>query len=178
MSRVGKSPISIPEGVKVDISDKTVNVSGKLGKLSMNFPQEVQFVNENNVITVKPVDDSNRARAMWGLSRTLLNNMVVGVSQGFEEKLEIVGVGYRAAVEDDKYLNLSLGYSHEVKFEIPEGITIKAAKPTSLSIFGYDKQKVGQIAAMIIKQRPPEPYKGKGINYEGRKIRRKEGKKK
>ena len=117
------------------------------------------------------------ARAMWGLARSLLNNMVEGVSKGFEKKLEIFGVGYKTDVSG-KFLTLSLGYSHEIKFEIPEGITIKAEKPTLLSISGYDKQKVGQVAALIVKQRPPEPYKGKGVKYQGQRILRKEGKKK
>lgn len=177
MSRVGKAPVSIPEGVKVEINGSVVNATGKMGKLSTTFPQEVKLTNSGTAITVEPVNDNKRSRAMWGLSRTLLNNMVVGVSEGFEKKLEIIGVGYKAAVEG-KYLTLSLGYSHDVKFEIPEGITIKAIKPTLLSITGHDKQRVGEIAALIIKQRPPEPYKGKGIRHEGAKVRRKEGKKK
>lgn len=177
MSRVGKAPVSIPEGVKVEINGSVVNTTGKMGKLSTTFPPEVKLVNSGASITVEPVNDNKRSRAMWGLSRTLLNNMVVGVSEGFEKKLEIIGVGYKAAVED-KYLTLNLGYSHDVKLEIPEGITIKAIKPTLLSIAGHDKQRVGEVAALIIKQRPPEPYKGKGIRHEGAKVRRKEGKKK
>jgi large subunit ribosomal protein L6 len=177
MSRVGKVPVSIPEDVNVKIEGQFVNVSGKLGQLAREFPSEVKIVHEDNLVKIEPVSISKRARAMWGLSRSLLNNMVTGVSKGFEKRLGIVGVGYKAAV-DNKYLTLSLGYSHEIKFEIPEGITIKAIKPTLLSISGFDKQKIGQVAALIVKQRPPEPYKGKGVNYEGRKIRRKEGKKK
>jgi len=177
MSRIGKVPVSIPEGVLVDLQDRKINVSGKLGKLSANFPVEVAFVREGNSIIVKPNGESKRSRAMWGLSRSLLQNQVKGVSEGFEKKLEIVGVGYKAAV-DDKFLTLNLGYSHEIKFLIPEGVAIKAIKPTLLSISGCDKQKVGQVAAIIVQQRPPEPYKGKGIKYEGQIIRRKEGKKK
>lgn len=177
MSRIGKAPISIPEGVVVNFNNNLVDVSGKCGKLSFQFPEEVEFVKEENTILVKPISDSNRARAMWGLSRSLLNNQVQGVSEGFEKKLEIIGVGYKASV-DDKFLTLNLGYSHEIKFLIPEGITIKAIKPTLLSISGCDKQKVGQVAAIIIKQRPPEPYKGKGIKHENQIILRKEGKKK
>ena len=177
MSRVGKVPVSIPEGVNINIEGQSVDVSGKLGKLAMEFSSEVKSAHEDNELKIEPVNISKRARAMWGLSRSLLDNMVIGVSKGFEKRLVIVGVGYKAAV-DNKYLTLSLGYSHEIKFEIPEGITIKAIKPTLLSVSGFDKQKVGQVAALIVKQRPPEPYKGKGINYEGRKIRRKEGKKK
>jgi large subunit ribosomal protein L6 len=178
MSRVGKVPVSIPEGVKVILNeDRTIDVSGKLGNLSNSFPPEVTFAREENSIVVKPIDNNKRSRAMWGLSRNLLNNQVKGVSEGFEKKLEIVGVGYKAAVEG-KFLTLFLGYSHEIKFLIPEGIAIKAIKPTLLSISGCDKQKVGQVAALIVKQRPPEPYKGKGVKYEGQKILRKEGKKK
>lgn len=177
MSRVGKVPVSVPEDVTVNISSGAIDISGKLGKLSIPVPSEVKIRSKNNLITVDPISDDKNSRSMWGLIRSLVNNMVIGVSQGFEKKLEIVGVGYRAAV-DGKYLNLSLGYSHDIKFEIPEDITIKAIKPTLLSITGYDKQKVGQVAAIIIKQRPPEPYKGKGIKYEGMQIRRKEGKKK
>ena len=178
MSRVGKVPVTIPEGVNITLKeDRTIDVSGKLGTLSSRYPSEVQFSREENRILVKPVDLSNRARAMWGLSRNLLQNQVTGVSAGFEKKLEIVGVGYKAAV-DAKFLTLNLGFSHEIKFLIPEGITIKAEKPTLLSVSGCDKQKVGQVAAIIVKQRPPEPYKGKGIKYEGQKVLRKEGKKK
>ncbi len=178
MSRVGKLPISIPDGVNVNINNRLVDVSGKLGNLAIQFPPEVKVTNEENSIKISPVNsDNKRDRAMWGLTRSLINNMVTGVSKGFEKKLEIVGVGYRAAVTD-KFLTLNLGYSHDIKFEIPEGITIKAIKPTLLSISGYDKQKVGQVAAIIKQQRPPEPYKGKGIKYEGQHIRRKEGKKK
>jgi large subunit ribosomal protein L6 len=177
MSRIGKAPISLPDGVIVNFHDNLVDVSGKHGKLSFQFPEEVEFIKEEKQIIVKPTSDSNRARAMWGLSRSLLSNQVQGVSEGFEKKLEIVGVGYKAAV-DGKFLTLNLGFSHEIKFLIPDGITIKAIKPTLLSISGCDKQKVGQVAAIIIKQRPPEPYKGKGIKHEGQVILRKEGKKK
>ena len=178
MSRVGKVPVSVPEGVLVSFKeDRFIDVSGKLGKLSFRFPAEVNFVREGDSILVRPVDESKRSRAMWGLSRNLLRNQIQGVSEGFERKLEIIGVGYKAASEG-KYLTLNLGYSHEIKFLIPEGITIKAIKPTLLSISGCDKQQVGQVAALIIKQRPPEPYKGKGIKHEGQVILRKEGKKK
>jgi len=177
MSRIGKVPIVIPQGVVVDLQDRRINVSGKLGKLSANFPPEVSFVREGDTISVKPKDDSKRSKAMWGLSRSILRNQVKGVSEGFEKKLEIIGVGYKSAV-DDKFLTLNLGYSHEIKFLIPEGIAIKAIKPTLLSISGCDKQKVGQVAALIVQQRPPEPYKGKGIRYEGQVVLRKEGKKK
>ena len=177
MSRIGKAPINLPEGVVVNFNDNVIDVSGKCGKLSFECPEEVKVTKEENQIIVKPTSDSNRARAMWGLSRSLLNNQIQGVAEGFEKKLEIVGVGYKASV-DGKFLTLHLGFSHEIKFLIPEGITIKAIKPTLLSISGCDKQKVGQVAAIIVKQRPPEPYKGKGIKYEGQIILRKEGKKK
>lgn len=177
MSRVGKVPVAIADGVKVVINGSSVQVSGKLGALSRQFSTDVHLVQEGNVIKVAMADPNATNTTMWGLSRTLLNNMIQGVSKGFEEKLEMVGVGYKAA-SDGKYLTLSLGYSHDVKFEIPEGITVKVSKPTAFSVCGHDKQQVGQVAALLITQRPPEPYKGKGINYEGRKILRKEGKKK
>ena len=178
MSRVGRAQIKIPKDVTIKVTDNNVSVVGKLGTLSYNVPAEIGIVLENDVLkTHIKNEDSKEAKAAWGLSRNLLNNMVKGVSEGFEKRLEIFGVGYRAAIAG-KYLNLALGYSHDIKFEIPEGIDIKALKPTLLSITGCDKQKVGQVAAMIIKQRPPEPYKGKGIKYEGAWILRKEGKKK
>jgi large subunit ribosomal protein L6 len=177
MSRVGKVPIEIPEGVDVQVNGGEVLVKGKLGQLKQSFPAEVTIQKKDKHLVVEPDLKLKTARAMWGLSRSLLNNMVIGVSKGFEKKLEIFGVGYKAEVTD-KFLTLSLGYSHEIKFEIPAGITIKAEKPTLLAISGYDKQKVGQVAAIIVKQRPPEPYKGKGVKYQGQRILRKEGKKK
>jgi large subunit ribosomal protein L6 len=178
MSRVGKVPVKIPEGVKATLDGNTISFVGKLGSLSETFPAQVSMELKDGMLktSIKDKEDKN-ARAFWGLTRSLINNMVKGVSQGFERRLEITGVGYRAAVAG-KYLTLALGYSHAIKFEIPEGVTIKAEKPTLLSITGCDKQKVGQVAAMIIKQRPPEPYKGKGIKHEGAWILRKEGKKK
>ncbi|MEQ9116097.1 MAG: 50S ribosomal protein L6 [Rickettsiales bacterium] len=177
MSRIGKKEINLPEGVSANFEGSNVTVSGKLGSLSGVFPQEVSFLKEDKNIKVSPLSDSKKAKAMWGLARSLLNNMVIGVSEGFSKRLEIHGVGYKASV-DNKYLTLNLGFSHEIKYEIPEGISIKAEKPTLLVISGVDKQKVGEVAAEIIKQRPPEPYKGKGIRYEGEQILRKEGKKK
>jgi large subunit ribosomal protein L6 len=176
MSRVGKLPVAIPSGVECVVNGQLLSVSGKLGKLSFNFPKEVTFSIEDQKIKVIPVNDSKKAKAMWGLSRSLVNNMVTGVAKGFEKRLEITGVGYKAAV-DGKFLTLNVGLSHEVKIMIPEGVTVKAEKPTSLLISGYDKQRVGEMSALIMKQRPPEPYKGKGIS-DGRPIRRKEGKKK
>jgi len=177
MSRIGKKQVELIEGVKADFDGVRVTVSGKLGSLKSKFPVEVKFIEEAGAVRIEPVNDSKRARAMWGLSRSLFNNMVVGVSSGFSKRLEIHGVGYKAAV-DNKYLTLNLGYSHEIKFEIPEGIEIKAEKPTLLVVSGINKQKVGEVASEIIKLRPPEPYKGKGIRYEGQQILRKEGKKK
>lgn len=177
MSRVGKVPIEIPGGVEVQINKSEIQVKGKFGQLVHCFPSQVAVEKQENKIVVIPNLEEKNSRAMWGLTRNLINNMVVGVSQGFEKKLEITGVGYKADV-NGKILTLSLGYSHEIKFEIPEGITIKAEKPTLLSVFGYDKQKVGHVAAIIIKQRPPEPYKGKGVKHQGQRILRKEGKKK
>ena len=178
MSRIGILPIKIPEGVKVTIDNDNISVTGKLGVLSKDISPKIDITLEGSVLKLELKDKENKeAKALWGLSRSLINNMVKGVSEGFEKRLEITGVGYRASMAG-KYLTLMLGYSHDIKFEIPEGITIKTVKPTLLSITGYDKQKVGQVAAMIIKQRPPEPYKGKGIKIEGSWILRKEGKKK
>ncbi len=177
MSRVGKKPVEIPSEAKFNIDGNVVEVSGKLGSLKREFPTEVKFANEDGKVKVIPVNNSKRARAMWGLSRSLLQNMVEGVTAGFTKRLEIQGVGYKAAV-DGKYLTLFLGYSHEIKYEIPQEIKVVAEKPTLLVISGCDKQKVGSVAAEIIKQRPPEPYKGKGVRYEGQQILRKEGKKK
>jgi large subunit ribosomal protein L6 len=180
MSRIGKLPIAIPSGVNVEISEQGVQVTGKLGKLATTFTGDVHIAfdsDDNKKILVKPANDTSRARAMWGLSRSIINNMVTGVSEGFTIRLEINGVGYRAAV-DGKILTLFLGFSHEIKYAIPEGIDIKCEKPTLLVIFGADRQKVGQVAAVIRALRPPEPYKGKGIKYETETIRRKVGKKK
>lgn len=177
MSRIGKLPVVIPSGVTIDILNQKVQVTGALGKLAASFEKEVSVVLDGSAVIVRPVDDSTRARAMWGLARSIINNMVKGVSEGFVVKLEINGVGYRSAV-DGKILTLFLGYSHEIKYAIPVGVDIKCEKPTLLVISGADKQKVGQVAAEIRSLRPPEPYKGKGIKYENEKIRRKQGKKK
>lgn len=177
MSRIGKLPVEIASGVKVAISGQEVTVTGSKGTLKTQLPREVVVKQEENTITVKPANDSNRARAMWGLSRTLVQNMVTGTSQGYTVNLEMNGVGYKAAVQGQK-LKLSLGFSHDIDYVIPQGITITAPKPTELVISGADKQKVGQVAAEIRRYRKPEPYKGKGIKYSDEKIRRKEGKKK
>lgn len=177
MSRIGKHPVSIPDGVKVALSGQEMTVSGKLGELSRKLPDEVDIKQEDGKITVAPRDEDKRSRAMWGMSRTLVSNMVEGVSKGFTQNLVIAGVGYRAAL-DGKILNLQLGYSHDIKFAIPEDIDVKCATPTQISISGADRQRVGQIAAEIRAFRKPEPYKGKGIRYEDERIIRKEGKKK
>jgi len=177
MSRIGKLPIEVTSGVKVDIKGQDITVTGPKGTLKNSLPKEVQVTMEQNRITVKPGNDNQRARAMWGLSRTLVSNMVAGVSTGFTENLEIEGVGFRAAAQG-KILKLNLGFSHEVNYAIPEGITIKTEKPTLINITGANKQLVGQVAAEIRGMKRPEPYKGKGIRYAGEKIRRKEGKKK
>ena len=177
MSRVGKNPVSIPQGVDIAIAGDELTAKGKLGTLTYRLPEEVEVTNEGGKVAVKPVGTSKTARSLWGTTRANIRNLVVGVSQGFTRNLEITGVGYRAAVSG-KTLTLQLGYSHDVVFPIPEGITIKCEKPTSIAVSGFDKQKVGQVAAVIRSYRPPEPYKGKGIRYADETILRKEGKKK
>jgi large subunit ribosomal protein L6 len=177
MSRIGKKPVAVPSGVEVKVAGQTVSAKGKLGQLSVTVSDEVAVTMEGNVVTLKPRTDTRRANAMWGTSRTLVNNIVNGVAAGFTEQLEINGVGYRAAVQG-KDLVLQLGYSHEIRYPIPEGIAIKCDKPTAITIAGADKQQVGQVAAEIRSYRGPEPYKGKGIKYESETILRKEGKKK
>jgi len=177
MSRIGKHPVTVPSGVDLQLAGKDVTVKGTKGVLSMTFVDDVTVEREGDLVWVKPANDSTRARQMWGMQRTLLNNLVEGVSTGFSKKLEIVGVGYRAAVKG-KVLNLALGYSHDINFDIPEGIEIKCATATNIEISGANKQRVGQVAAEIRSYRKPEPYKGKGIKYENEFIFRKEGKKK
>ncbi|HEY7979746.1 MAG TPA: 50S ribosomal protein L6 [Rhizomicrobium sp.] len=177
MSRIGKKPVPLPKGVTATVDGKLVKVKGPKGELSVKLVPEVDAKVEADGITVTPNKDMDRARQMWGLSRTLVNNLVVGVTQGFQQKLEINGVGYRAAVQG-KNLNLQLGFSHDVAYPIPAGITITAEKPTQLTVAGIDKQLVGQVAAEIRNYRRPEPYKGKGVKYAEEHIRRKEGKKK
>lgn len=183
MSRIGQKPIKIASGVDVKINGQTLIVKGSKGELKKEFPVDVSVKITDGSVVVSPANDTQRARAMWGLSRALIAGMVEGVSNGFTIKLEINGVGYRAAVQG-KTLQLALGFSHPVDFQIPEGITIKTPKPTEIEISGADKQKVGQVAANIRKWKKPEPYKGKGIKYSsiydkpGEIVRRKEGKKK
>jgi len=177
MSRVGKIPVPVPDKVKVDIKGQEIVVSGVKGQLSavINANAKISFV--DGTIKVEPANDTGAARAMWGTARAVIGNMVKGVSEGFVIRLEIVGVGFRAAV-DKGILNISLGYSHDIKYMVPEGVEIKAEKPTLLVISGADKQLVGQVAAELHRLRRVDPYKGKGVLYEGKKIRRKEGKKK
>jgi large subunit ribosomal protein L6 len=177
MSRIGKKPVAVPSGVEVKVAGQTVSAKGKLGQLSVTVHDDVAVAMEGNVVTLKPRVETRRAKSMWGTSRTLVNNIVSGVANGFTEQLEINGVGYRAAVQG-KDLVLQLGYSHEVRYPVPAGIAIKCDKPTSITISGADKQQVGQVAAEIRSYRGPEPYKGKGIKYESETILRKEGKKK
>ena len=177
MSRVGISPVKIPKGVTVQVADKKVTAKGKLGELSVTLWDEVSAELKDDRVVVKPKDLSKRSRMIWGLSRNLIKNIVKGVGEGYSIGLEINGVGYRAAVQG-KSLNLQLGYSHDINFPIPPGITIKCDKPTSITVSGADRHLVGQTAANIRALRKPEPYKGKGIKYETETIRRKEGKKK
>jgi large subunit ribosomal protein L6 len=177
MSRIGKKPVPLPKGVTAAVNDGTVSVKGPKGELKLRLVSEIDAAIGDDGITLTPKSNDDRARSMWGMQRTLVNNLVTGVTQGFTQRLEINGVGYRAAVQGRR-LNLQLGFSHDVHYPIPEGITIVAEKPTALAISGSDKQLVGQVASEIRGYRPPEPYKGKGVKYAGEHIRRKEGKKK
>jgi large subunit ribosomal protein L6 len=177
MSRIGKHPVPVPAGVDVTVNGQQVTAKGKLGSLSLTLIDDITAKLEDGKVVVTPANDSKRARTMWATSRTLVNNMVTGVSTGYTINLEINGVGYRAAVQG-KELVMQLGFSHDVKYPIPEGISIKCDKPTSISVSGFDKQKVGQVAAEIRGWKKPEPYKGKGIKYETETVLRKEGKKK
>lgn len=177
MSRIGKRAVSVPSGVTANIDGQTVKVKGPKGALSFIVDDEVAVSMDKGAIRVDPRNDTKRARAMWGTSRTLINNLMIGVTKGFERRLEISGVGYRAAVQG-KNLQLSLGYSHDVVYHIPDGITVATPKPTEIVISGLDRKKVGQVAAEIREYRPPEPYKGKGVKYADEYIFRKEGKKK
>jgi large subunit ribosomal protein L6 len=177
MSRIGKKPVVIPAGVTAKVDGQLVQVKGGKGQLEFVAPDEVSVVLQDNAIKVDPRDNSKRARAMWGTARARVNNLVVGVTSGFEKKLEITGVGYRAAVQG-KVLQLALGFSHDVNYPIPAGVTIATPKPTEITISGMDKRQVGQVAAEIRAFRGPEPYKGKGVKYANEFIFRKEGKKK
>ena len=177
MSRIGKHPVTIPSGVEVQLSGQTLTAKGRLGTLSLAVSSEVTATIADGAVTIAPNDESKRARAMWGTTRALVNNMVTGVASGFTRNLEINGVGYRAAVQGST-LNLQLGYSHDIPYPIPQDVRITCERPTAITITGADRQRVGQIAAEIRSYRPPEPYKGKGIKYSTETVRRKEGKKK
>ncbi len=177
MSKIGKKAIAIPSGVNAAVEGQKVRVKGPKGELALVLDDEVAVKIENNAIAFAPRGETKRHRAAWGTARARVNNLVQGVTKGYEKRLEITGVGYRAQVAGKK-LTLALGYSHEVNFEIPEGITIVAPKPTEIVVSGIDRQKVGQVAAEIRDFRPPEPYKGKGIKYSNEYVYRKEGKKK
>jgi large subunit ribosomal protein L6 len=177
MSRIGKKPIAIPSGVTVTLDGQTVTVKGGKGQLSWTVPDDVAVSQEGAELNLAMRQDTTRAHAMWGLSRTLLSNMVVGVSQGYERTLELVGVGYRAAMKGQA-LSLQLGFSHDVDIPAPTGVAFAVPKQTEIKISGIDKQLVGETAARIRRLRPPEPYKGKGVRYAGEQVRRKEGKKK
>lgn len=177
MSRVGFKPVDIPSGVEISLDGRTVTVKGGKATLKQVLPAESIVEIKDNQAIVTPANDTQDARAKWGLSRALINNMVQGVTEGFTITLEVSGVGYRAQVQGST-LKMNLGFSHDVEFPIPDGITITTPKPTEVLIAGADKQLVGQVAANIRKWRKPEPYKGKGISYQGEYIRRKEGKKK
>lgn len=177
MSRVGKHPVTLPQGVTAEVKGHAITVKGKLGTLAATLPPDVDVKVDGGKVVTAPLHDTQRSRMMWGTARNNIANMVKGVTDGFKEVLEIEGVGFRAAMQG-KDLVMQLGFSHEVKYPQPEGITIKAEKPTVISVTGFDRQKVGQVAAEIRGLKKPEPYKGKGIKYQGEKIRRKEGKKK
>ena len=177
MSRTGKKPVAIPAGVTATVEGGLVSVKGPKGALTLPMVDEVTYALEDGSLSVKPANDTKRARAFWGMQRTLVQNLITGVTEGFTKVLEITGVGYRANAQG-KNLKLQLGYSHDVDFAVPEGIEIKTPDNTTIEISGIDKQKVGQVAAEIRRWRKPEPYKGKGIKYRGEYIFRKEGKKK
>jgi large subunit ribosomal protein L6 len=177
MSRIGKNPVAIPDGVTIDLAGQMLTAKGRLGMLSLVVSNEVTATVADGAVTIAPKDESKRARALWGTTRALVNNMVTGVATGFTRNLEINGVGYRAAVQGSN-LNLQLGYSHDINYPIPADVRIVCERPTAITISGADRQRVGQVAAEIRAFRPPEPYKGKGIKYSDETIRRKEGKKK
>ena len=177
MSRIGKKPVELPAGVTAAVSGQTIEVKGPKGTRSFKATDDVTITVDGNTVIVEPRGKSKRARQQWGMSRTMVANLATGVSEGFKKELELSGVGYRAQMQGNT-LKLSLGYSHDVNFEVPEGITVTAPKPTDVVVEGIDEQQVGQVAANIRAWRKPEPYKGKGIKYKGEYIFRKEGKKK
>ena len=177
MSRIGKKAVPLPQGVTVTLDGQTVTVKGPKGQLAWTVAEEIEVRQEGGELTLAKKVEGPRAQAMWGLSRTLVNNMVVGVTQGYERVLELVGVGYRAQMKGQT-LSMQLGYSHDVDVKPPQGIAFAVPKQTEIRISGIDKQAVGELAARIRRMRPPEPYKGKGVRYQGEAVRRKEGKKK
>ena len=177
MSRIGKKPVPMPSGVSANIESGVLSVKGAKGTLTLPLADDIRYEVQDGAIAITPANDTKRAKAFWGMQRTLVQNLVTGVSDGFTKKLLITGVGYRASIQGKK-LKLQLGYSHDVDMEVPEGIDVKTPDQTTVEISGMDKQKVGQMAAEIRRWRKPEPYKGKGIKYEGEYIFRKEGKKK
>ena len=177
MSRIGKRPVAIPSGVTANIDGKTLSVKGPKGTLTMGLSDLIDYKVEDEAISVEPANDTQKARAFWGMQRTMVSNLVEGVTEGFSKTLQISGVGYRASTQGNK-LKLQLGYSHDVDLDVPEGLDVKTPDQTTIIVSGIDKQKVGQFAAEIRRWRKPEPYKGKGIKYQGEYIFRKEGKKK
>jgi large subunit ribosomal protein L6 len=177
MSRIGKKAVVVPAGVTASVEGQTVTMKGPKGALHFVVPDDIIVKMDKGTVKVDPRSETKRALAMWGTSRTLVANLIAGVTKGFEEKLEITGVGYRATLQG-KNLQIALGFSHDIIYPIPDGITIATPKPTEIVVTGIDKQKVGQVAAEIRAFRPPEPYKGKGVKYAGEYIFRKEGKKK
>jgi large subunit ribosomal protein L6 len=177
MSRIGKKPVAVPSGITANVEGQTVKIKGPKGALQVVLHDDVSVKLDGGQIQVDPRSQSKRARSQWGTSRTLIANLIAGVTKGFEQRLEINGVGYRASIQG-KNLQIALGYSHDIVYAIPEGITIATPRPVEIVISGMDRQKVGQVAAEIRDYRPPEPYKGKGIKYAGERIFRKEGKKK
>ena len=177
MSRIGKRPVQVPSGVTASVAGQTVKIKGPKGELSFTAADEIEVSMANGAVAVKARNDTKSARSLWGMSRTMVQNLVEGVTKGYTRELEIQGVGYRAAVQG-KNLQLQLGYSHDIQHPIPTGIDIKCPKPTEITITGIDKRQVGQTAAEIRKYRPPEPFQGKGVRYKGEYVFRKEGKKK
>lgn len=176
MSRIGKAPIPVPDGVQVDVEGSALTVTGPKGTLNHTIPDSIEVNLDDGVLTVTRANDERRSRALHGLTRSLVNNMVVGVSQGFRKDLEIVGVGYRAAANNPTQITLALGFSHPVVVTAPDGITFEVPEPTKIGVIGIDKQAVGQVAATIRAWREPEPYKGKGVRYAGERVLRKAGK--
>ena len=177
MSRIGKQPVVLPSGVMAEIKDNTVLIKGKRGQLKNSYPLSVKVSKNEDKIIVTPLDNTKNSKASWGLVRTIISNMVIGVEEGFTKKLEVNGVGYRASISEG-ILTLQLGYSHDIKLAIPDDLEVKCVKPTEIYVSGIDKQRVGQFASEIRSFRKPEPYKGKGVKYASEVIRRKEGKKK